>query len=286
VAVYKRTYRAYDGPITARWSRFWILSSYSRRTILGSKALLVFFIACLIWPLLCAAGLYLNHNATVLTALRFTGDHLFEVDNKFFIVFMGVQGWCAFLSTAFIGPNLIAPDLANNALPLYFCRPLSRAEYIVGRGAVIVSLLSYITWIPGLALFGIEASLSGATWAWTNINFAVALVVGFLLWILFLTLLALALSAWVRWKVVAGGLLLGCMFISSGFGAAINAVLRTDIGFYLNPAVMIARIWSSLMNAPFDVPIPTANACIALLLICAGLIYILQKKVRAYEVVR
>ena len=286
MAVYKRTYRAYDGELTARWSRFWILTRYSKRAIFASKALIGFFVACLVWPLLCIAGLYLNHNATVLAALRFTGDHLFEVDNKFFMVFMGVQGWWAFLSTAFIGPNLIAPDLSNNALPLYFCRPLSRAEYIVGRGAVLVYLLSLITWVPGLILFGIEASLSGASWAWTNKTFAYGLVVGFLLWIVFLTLLGLALSAWVRWKVVAGGLLLGCMFITSGFANAFNAVLRTHIGHYIDPAALITSIWAHLMNAPFDIQIPTMNACIALLTICAGLVYILQRKVRAYEVVR
>lgn len=286
MAVYKRTYRAYDGTITPRWSRFWILTSYSRRAILGSKLLTGFFIACLVWPLLCAAGLYLNHNATVLAALRFSNDHIFDVDNKFFIVFMTVQGWFAFLSTAFIGPNLVAPDLANNALPLYFCRPLSRAEYIVGRGAVIVYLLSLITWVPGLALFGIEASLSGATWAWNNGHFAWGMFAGFMLWILFLTLLALALSAWVRWKVVAGGLLLACMFVSAGFAAAFNAVLRTTVGHYVDPAVLIATIWAHLMDAPVEIGISTFQASTALLCMCAGLVYILQKKVRAYEVVR
>ena len=284
--VYKRSYRAYDGQLTPRWSRFMILMRYSKRAIFASRALTGFFILCLLWPLICAVGLYLNHNTLVLTAMRFSGDHLFDVDNRFFLTFMAVQGWCAFLSTAFIGPNLVAPDLANNALPLYFCRPLNRAEYIVGRGAVIVYLLSFITWIPGLLLFGIETSLSGATWAWNNGTIAAGLVFGFLLWILFLTLLALALSAWVRWKIVAGGLLLGCMFVSSGFAAAFNAVLRTHVGHYIDPAVLIASIWSHLLKAPFDIPIPTTNACIAMLSMCAVLVYILQKKVRAYEVVK
>jgi ABC-2 type transport system permease protein len=286
MAVYKRSYRAYDGALTPRWSRFWILTRYSKRAIFSSKILTGFFILCLLWPLLCIAGLYLNHNATVLAAMRFTGDHLFEVDSKFFMVFMGVQGWCAFLSTAFIGPNLIAPDLANNALPLYFCRPLSRAENIVGRGAVIFYLLSLITWVPGLILFGIEASLSGGSWAWTNKSYAGGIFIGFLLWILFLTLLALAISAWVRWKVVAGGLLLGCMFVNSGFAAAFNAVLRTHVGHYADAAVLIATIWARLIGAELPTPISLSGACIALLTMCALLVYILQRKVRAYEVVR
>jgi ABC-type transport system involved in multi-copper enzyme maturation permease subunit len=51
----------------------------------------------------------------------------------------------AFLLTAFVGPGLISPDLGNNALVLYFCRPFSRTEYVAGKLLVLVKLLSYIT---------------------------------------------------------------------------------------------------------------------------------------------
>jgi ABC-2 type transport system permease protein len=107
---------------------------------------------------------------------------------------------------------------------------LSRAEYVLGRACVILFLLSLITWIPGLLLFGIEASLSGASWAWTNKSFAVGIVLGSWLWISVLALVALALSAWVRWKLVAGAMVLGVMFVNSGFANAVNAVMRTELG--------------------------------------------------------
>ena len=65
---------------------------------------------------------------------------------------MSRAAWRSFL-TAFVGPGLVSPDLANSALPLYFCRPFSRAEYVLGKCAVSVQLLSLITWVPGLILF-------------------------------------------------------------------------------------------------------------------------------------
>ena len=46
-------------------------------------------------------------------------------------------------------------------MPLYLCRPFSRAEYVLGKMSVLVFLLSLITWVPGLILFVIQAQPGG-----------------------------------------------------------------------------------------------------------------------------
>lgn len=285
MAVYKRSYRAYNGPLTPRWSRFLILSRYAARGIFQSRIVTGLFVVCFFYPLLMVAAMYLNHNARVLTLMKFNGNHLMDINGTFFMVLMSVQGSMAFLMTAFVGPNLIAPDLANNALPLYFCRPLSRTEYVLGRAAVILFLLSFITWIPGLAIFAIEASLSGASWASEHWKFAAGVLVGSTLWIVVLALLALALSAWVRWKIVAGALLLGVMFVTSGFAAALEAVTRTKAGFYLDPAALVATVYGRFFGVEVNTQLTMGGALTALAATCALCIFLLSRKVRAFEVV-
>src|SRR5207237_8057076 len=140
-----------------------------------------------------------------------------SIDNKFFFNFVSVQGVFAFLLTAFTGPGLISPDLANGALPLYFCRPFSRAEYVLGKSSVLAILLSQITWVPGLVLFLVQASLAGASWTWTHLWIAGSLILSSLIWIAILSLLAMALSAWVQWKIVAGAMLLGVVVFAAAF---------------------------------------------------------------------
>lgn len=286
MAVYKRSYATYSGPLTPRWSRLFILTRYSAKTIFQSRIVTGLFVICFFYPLLMAAALYLNHNASVLSLLKFKGDALLEINGKFFLVFMTVQSSLAYLMTAFIGPGLISPDLVNNGLPLYFCRPLSRTEYVVGRGAVLVMVLSLITWVPGLILYGIESSLSGLKWAADNLNYAWGMFLGSMLWIVFLSLLAMALSAWVRWRLVAGALLLGTMFVSSGFAAAINGILRTKAGFYLDPAVLVAAVYTNIFDINTRLDITTPGAVASLLVICSVCVWILFRKVRAFEVVR
>ena len=92
-------------------------------------------------------------------------------------------------------------------------------------------LLSLITWIPGLILFGDSGEPGGmGVDARRNLWIAGAIFIGPVIWIMVLSLIALAISAWVRWKIAAGGLILGVFFAGAGFGAAINAVMRTNYG--------------------------------------------------------
>src|SRR5271169_3932409 len=192
MAVYRRNYKPYSGRLTPAWSRCLVLFRYSRRNLFRSKFLTALFVVCFFWPLTCALLIYLAHNASFLQQLGLPAGVL-SIDNKFFFNFITVQGIFAFLLTAFTGPGLISPDLANGALPLYFCRPFSRVEYVLGKSSVLAILLSQITWVPGLVLFIIQASLAGPSWAWNNLWIAGSLVLSSLICIAILSLLAMAL---------------------------------------------------------------------------------------------
>jgi ABC-2 type transport system permease protein len=285
MAVYRRNYKPYSGRLTPAWSRCLVLFRYSRRNLFRSKFLTGLFVVCFFNPLVCFLMIYLAHNVGFLEQIGIPKGVL-SIDNKFFFNFMAVQGVFAFLLTAFTGPGLISPDLANGALPLYFCRPFSRAEYVLGKSSVLAILLSQITWVPGLALFFVQASLAGWGWTWTHLWIAGSLIASSLLWIAVLSLLAMALSAWVKWRIVAGALLLGVMFFGAGFAQAINAVLQTQSGYFFNVAYLMTTLWNALFQVDTQQAIPVVEALIALLVYCAICLALLMRKVRAYEVVR
>jgi ABC-2 type transport system permease protein len=286
MAVYKRAYRGYSGEITPTWSRFLVLYRFSRRTLFRSKVQTAFFALCFFFPLLCLLGIYANSH---LSAFAFIGQRtgpFLEINGKFFSVYLDVQAAFAFILTALIGPGLVSPDLANGALTLYLCRPLSRTEYVLGKMSVLLITLSWITWLPGLILFFVQTSLSGWQWMWDNLWIARAIVLGSVVWILVLSLAALALSAWVKWRIVAGALLLGMLFFGAGFARAINAVLRTQHGSLIDISQLVSIVWHSLFRDTADLPFSVSEAWIALLAFAAFCLYLLMRKVRANEVVR
>ena len=285
MAVYRRTYASYAGGLTPAWSRWLVLFRYARKNLFRSKLLTAFFVACFFYPVLCLGGIYLAHNLSFLEQIGAPSGFL-VIDNKFFFYFTAVQGWLAFILTAFAGPGLISGDLANGALPLYFCRPFSRSEYVLGKASVLGILLSQITWVPGLILFIVQATLAGPTWAWDHLWIAGSLVVSSLIWISILSLLAMALSAWVKWRIVAGALLLAMLFFGMGLAQAINAVLRTDFGYFVNLAYLMNTVSDALFRMDMEPSISASAAVIAILAYCAVCLALLLKKVRAYEVIR
>ncbi|HXP43334.1 MAG TPA: hypothetical protein VN833_23995 [Candidatus Acidoferrales bacterium] len=285
MAVYRRTYTSYSGALTPAWSRCLVLFRYARRNLFRSKFQTGFFVLCFFYPLLCLIGIYLAHNLSFLE--RYSGSkQLLTIDNKFFFVFITVQGVLGFMLTAFTGPGLISPDLANGALPLYFCRPFSRAEYVLGKASVLAILLSEITWVPGLVLFAVQASLAGSSWTWNHLWIVSSLLLSSFLWIAILSLLAMALSAWVKWRIVAGALLLAVLFFGGGFGQAINAVMRTQSGHFIDIVYLIGTVWTSLFRIDNDRGISSSAAWVALLIYCGICLALLVRKVRAYEVVK
>lgn len=285
MAVYRRTYRPYSGALTPTWSRFLVLFRYSRRNVFRSKFLTAFFVLCFFWPIASLVMIYLAHSVSFLVKLGLRPE-LLTIDNKFFLLFMSVQGVLAFLLTAFAGPGLISPDLANGALPLYFCRPFSRAEYILGKSSVLGILISEITWIPGLILFVIQASFAGAAWTWENFWIAGSLILSSLILIVILSLLAMAFSAWVKWRIVASALLLAMMSFGAGFGQAINTLLRVNGGHFFDLVYLMATVWTNLFLVESDRAISAGEAWMAILVYSAVCLWLLMRKVRAYEVVR
>jgi ABC-2 type transport system permease protein len=288
MAVYKRSYKGYSGEITSEWSRFLVLPRYAWGGLFQHRFLTIFFVLCFFYPLGCAIAIYLNSNIAFLSQyIRVPEGGLLEISGKFFFTYTGVQCTLAFLLTAFIGPGLVSSDLANHALPLYFCRPLSRTEYVVGKMSVIAILLSLITWVPGLLLFAMQASVGTSGWMNDHLWIVWALVAGCGIWILVISVLALALSAWVRWKIVAGAMMLVVFFLGSALAAACRAILRTTSGYWFDIASNIGRVWLHLFRVKDSTQDFTVEeATLSLLLISAFCVYLLARKVRAYEVVR
>lgn len=287
MAVYKHSYRGYEGTLTPAWSRFRILPRYAHRTLYRTRFLIVFRLLCFFIPLIFGTLIYLAHNLDFLTSFQPAARQFVAINARFFYVYLYIQGILAVLLTAFAGPSLISPDLVNNGLVLYLCRPFSRAEYVLGKTWTLAAMLSSITWIPGLILFGIQASLAGGGWFGANLGIAGAMFAGGVAWVLILALLAMVISAWVRWRIAAGALLLGIFFLGAGFGGAINAVMDTHNGDLINLGSMIAVVWRHLFGLDeANAPISPGTAWAALLIVCALCLFFLTRKVKAYEVVR
>ena len=305
MAVLERSYKRFQGPLSPEWSRFLIIPRHAFRDVFRSKLFTAFFALSFIWPLVCAILIYLHHNVEALGIMKINIRDLLPIDAWFFQVYVITQGTIGFFLAMLVGPQQVSRDLTNNGLPLYLCRPFTRTEYVVGKMSIIIILLSTMTWVPGLILFLLQSYLEGWSWFADNVWIASAIFIGSLVWILLLALMSQAISAWVKWRLAARAALLGVFFIPTIFAAIVNEIFQTRWGHILDLQALIGNVWSGLFGtfvrdvgeiekigpgrivrgAVMTEP-PLWVSWFMLFLICAFCLWLLSRKVKAYEVVK
>jgi ABC-2 type transport system permease protein len=291
MAVYERNYGRYQGELTPSWSRFLILPRYAAKDVFDSRGFVAFFALCFLMPFAGLLIIYLHHNISALNFLHLPLDRLNEalpINAAFFRHGLDTQSWLCFLMALFVGPALISPDLRNNGLPLYLSRPFSRSEYVLGKLTVLAALMSAVTWIPGLLLFFFQAYLEGAGWLGENLRIGMAIFVASWAWILVVSLVVLAISAWVKWRPVARVTLLIVFFVLTGFAEALNHALDTWWGYLLSLSTAMDNVRASLFGLELGdrFATPVWAGWLTLGLGFALSLWLLSRRIRAYEVVR
>jgi len=294
MAVYKRRYASYTGSLTPEWSRFFVLTRYAFAELFKSRVFVLFLILSLVPTLFFAAYIFIANNKTVQLLLPAGPADLFSVEAKYFTLIMIVQTQVAFLLNCWVGPVLIAGDLTNGALPLFLSRPFKKSDYVLGKLSVLVLLLSTVTWVPCLLLFSLQAGLARNGWVWSHLWMIPPIMLCSAIWILMLSLISLAVSAWVKLRIVATGVIFIAFFVPAGLGEMFNSILDTYWGRLLNfsdmfrlilargfreqvPGILGSTRWN-------EIPVPAAWG--VLLSLCLLSLVILNVRLRAREAVR
>ena len=287
MAVYRRRYQAGPEQAGLPARRFLVFARYDMRALASTRLFVMFFALSFAAPLVGAVLIYLHFNPLGLKVLEAGMRDLLPINGDFFLRFLVIQTTIGSLLAAVVGPGLVAPDLANNALPLYLARPIRRRDYIAGKLLVLVGMMSVLTWVPIMLLFGLQSVLQGWSWFAGNLRIAVGIMCCSVLWILVVSLLTLAISAWVRWRPIATLAVFGYFFVSSAIGAMINSTLRTEWGSVLIAAKLMRFLWSDFfgvrqVEGALAAPVSVAALTVTSLVFLAMLV----RRVRAFEVVR
>lgn len=286
MAVYRRGFQKYDGERTPALDRFLVLPRFAWSRLFAQKLVLGCLLVSCFWPLLCAMFIYLANNLQLLAGFSEGMKRFMQINGSFFYVFMNTQATFTVFLAALAGPGLIAPDLSNNALGLYLARPISRLEYAASKLVVLAGLLSLISLVPALLLFLMQVSQAGWDWFAANWTIFTSMLLGFGFWILLVSLVAMASSAYVKWRVVAGAVTCGFFFLLAGAGAMIDNIFRSSIGNLISPFQYSQLLWSEWLGVAVE-DAPSEFACLfALTLTLLFLMGVIWKKLRAVEVIR
>jgi ABC-2 type transport system permease protein len=278
--IYEQTYRKYEARAATRRVRFWPITREALRLVLAKRA----FIGLMVL----ASLPFVVRVVQVYVVTRFPeAGRVLPVDGRLFGDFLNQQIGFTILISIFGGSGLIANDLRTGAILVYLSRPLTRRDYILGKLGVTLGLNLAVTLVLGLLLYGISVALAPELFMkWSLAWIVPAIVAHSLLISLTVSLLTLAISALSRSARVAGLALAGAV-VGLEIVRAVLAVI-TD-----RPEAHVLSIQNSLRivgNLIFGIaergaPVPAAYPPIALVLLAAGCLLVLRKRVRAVEIV-
>lgn len=287
MAIFQRVYQGYSGELSSPFYRPWVIFRYAIADVFSSRIFAAFFTLCFVPPLALMCVIYMRYNLEMMFLFDVRPSELLDIDAEFFAEWMQMpQMIMAFVLIMLIGPALISPDLRNNALPLYLSRPINKPSYIFGKLLVLLALGSLITWIPGLLLILLQAYLAEGGWLINNLRLPMAAIASALVWIVCLSMMALAISACVKWKVVARLFFFGLVFLGSALAEAIHAIFGGWVGSLVSLSNAVEVLVMELYGVHTWHDMPVEAAAMVFLVITLIATVILTRRIRAVEIVR
>jgi ABC-2 type transport system permease protein len=279
VPIHDQGYRRYGGRRVPHGQTWMVIAASGLRTFFRRRALLGLLLLAWLPFLVRAVQVYAVANLPQVAFLALTPET--------FRQFLQQQQIFAFFITVYVGSGLIANDRRANALQIYLSKPLTRAEYVLGKLAILMAFLLLVTWVPAILLLIVQALVVGSfAFVRDNLYLFPAITLVSFLQVVTIAVSMLALSSLSSSSRYVGMLYAGLVF----FSRALFGVLRFVTGGSMVAWVSFQANLEQLGNAIFRLPLPYGTPWPVSLLLVIGLIaaggLVLERRVRGVEVVR
>jgi ABC-2 type transport system permease protein len=279
--IHDQGYRRYGGNKARTGSGWMVIARAGIRTMVSKKAFLglllvswfPFFVRAV--QFYAAANLSTIPQASILTPSADTFRQFLEQQRTF-----------VFFVTVYVGAGLIANDRRANALQIYLSKPMTRAEYVFGKLAILITFLALVTWLPAIVLLIVQIAFAG-NFAFFRVNAFLfpAITLFAFIEIVVASSMMLALSSLSKSSRYVAILYAGVIFFTSAVYNVLYAVTRSSAFSWLSFSTNLTEIGNVIFRQPpnYDTPWPVALLMLVLLVVLSGVI--LERRVRGVEVV-
>jgi ABC-2 type transport system permease protein len=234
--------------------------------------------------LLVAWLLFVVRAVQIYFGTTFARASFFAPSEETFHGFLTQQRLFVFFITIYAGAGLIASDRQANALQLYLSKPITRHDYILGKLATLAAFLIAVTWVPAMMLLMLQVLFSGSLeFVSTHPRLVPAITITAALQVALASMMMLALSSLSRSRRFAAML----YALVTIFAGTIERVLQTTTGaagwVLLSPQNTLLVITDALFG--IEPEIPVTIALIAIVTLMAVCVAVLERRVRAVDVV-
>ena len=277
--IHDQGYRRYGGDKARTGSGWMVIARAGIRTMLDKKQFLALLLLAWIPFIVRAVQIYLAANVP-------QARDLLAVKADTFRQFLDQQETFVFFITVYAGAGLIANDRRANALQIYLSKPLTRAEYVFGKLAILVTFLLLVTWVPAMVLLIVQIAFAGNfTFFKNNVFLFPAITVFAFIEVALASSTMLALSSLSKSSRYVAILYAAVIFFTQAVYGVVHAVTRSTAFSWLSFSANLSQIGDVIFRQPpkYDTPWPVSLLMIALLIGLSA--FVLERRVRGIEVV-
>jgi ABC-2 type transport system permease protein len=278
VPIHDQGYRHYTGERMLHARGWWVIARAGIMDRLRERRFLALLLCA--WSLFVMRAVQLYVGATVARAI------FFAPTEETFHEFLNQQRLFVFFITIYAGAGLIASDRQSNALQIYLSKPITRHDYIAGKLLTLAVFLVSVTWVPAMLLLLLQVLFSGSPeFVSSHPRLIPAITLTSALQVTVAVMTMVALSSLSRSRRFAAMLYAGIVL----FAAALYRFLQISTGnpawVLVSPQNTLLVVTDAIFGASPDGAIPVAAALVALGGLLAACIVILERRVRAVDVV-
>lgn len=277
--IHDQGYRRYLGSKTAVGKSWQVITRAGIRTVLAKRS----FIALM----LLAWSPFVVRAVQVYVAATFQQASFLAPGADTFREFLEQQGVFVFFVTIYVGAGLIANDRRANALQVYLSKPLTRAEYVAGKFAILFLFLVSVTWLPAILLLLVQTMFAGnLAFVQANIFLLPAITLFSLLQVLVSAMTMLALSSMSKSSRFVGIMYAGLIFFTAALFQALRGITGRSSWAWISPTDTLEQIGAYIFRVDPPYQLSPVMAIVIVITLIAGSAWILERNVRGVEVVK
>jgi ABC-2 type transport system permease protein len=276
--IHDQGYRRYAGRRAPQGGRWWVIARAGLIARVKERRMLALLAVSWMPFLVRAVQMYIATNFQQASFLAPTPDTFRE--------FLNQQGFFIFLVTLFIGSGLLADDRRANALQIYLSKPLTRVEYLAGKLVILAIFLTAVTWVPAMLLLLLQLAFAGSTtFLGANLYLFPAITVYAAAEVFVSAFAMLALSSLSKNRRFVGVMYAGIIFFTAAMYQALRNITGTGSWAWISPQTTLEVLGSVIFRSQAKQPISGLVAVVAVAGLIVIAIAILERRVRAVEVV-
>jgi ABC-2 type transport system permease protein len=276
--IHDQGYRRYGGSRAAVGRAWQVIARSGITSIITKRA----FIGLMLF----AWGPFVVRAVQIYFSANFQQAAFLAPKGETFREFLDQQGFFVFVVTIWVGAGLIANDRRANALQLYLSKPLTAAEYIAGKMAILFLFLAFVTFAPAMGLLIVQTVFAGSfTFIRNNVYLLPAITLFSLAQVLMASTTMLALSSLSKSSRFVAVMYAGLIFFTSALFQALRGITGSSAFAWLSPGDALEQLGDVIFRLEPRYDLPPVLAALTVVAIIAVSLVILSRKVKGVEIV-